>query len=61
MVIYSGVPVYKSLIVLRARGMLVNNETASKETMHSFGLTVTFFIVSKNCTGLSIECGELAV
>ncbi len=63
MVIGSGVPVNKSLIVSRDRssGMLVNNETTSKETMHSFGLTVTFFIVSKNCTGLSIECGELAV
>ncbi len=59
----SGVPVNKALIVPRAKssGILVNNETISKETMHSFGLTVTFFIVSKNCTGLSIECGELAV
>ncbi len=51
----SGVPVNKSLIVSRAKfsGILVNNETTSKETMHSF--------VSKNCTGLSVECGELAV
>ncbi len=51
----SGVSVNKSLIVSRAKssGILVNNETTSKETMHSF--------VSKNCTGLSIECGELAV
>ncbi len=57
-----GVPVNKSLVVSRAKssGILVNNETRSKEAMHSFGLTVTFFIVSKNCTGLSIECGELA-
>ncbi len=63
MVIDSGVPVNKSLIVSRAKssGILVINETTSKETMHSLGLTVTFFTVSKNCTGLSIECGELAV
>ncbi len=62
-VIDSGVPVNKSLIVSCAKssGILVNKETTSKETMHSFRLTVTFFIVSKNCTGLSIECGELAV
>ncbi len=59
----SGVPVNKSLIVSRVKcsGILVNNETTSKETMHSFGRTVTFFIVSKNRTRLSIECGELAV
>ncbi len=56
----SGVPVNKSLIASRVKssGILVNNETTSKEIMHSFGLTVTFFIVSKKCTGLSIECGE---
>ncbi len=29
--------------------------------MHSFGLTVIFFIESKNCAELSIEYGELAV
>ncbi len=41
--------------------MLVNSETASKETLHSFGLTVIFLIVSKNGAELSIEYGELAV
>ncbi len=41
--------------------MLVSSETASKETLHSFGLTVIFFITSKNCAELSIEYGELAV
>ncbi len=62
----SGVHVNKSLIVSRAKssrmlGNIATSKTTSKETMHSFGLTVTFFIVSKNCTGLSIEFGELAV
>ncbi len=59
----SGVPTNKSLIVSRAKssGILVNSETTLKETKHSFGLTVIFFIVSKNCAELSIEYGELAV
>ncbi len=59
---HSGVPTYKSLIVSRPKssGMLANSE-ASKETSHSFGFTVIFFITSKNCAELSIEYGELVV
>ncbi len=41
--------------------LLVNSETASKETLHSFGLTVIFFIAPKNCAEVSVEYGEFAV
>ncbi len=59
----SGVPVCNSQIILflKCNEMLVNSDTTSKETMHAFGLAVTFIIASRNCAELSAEYGELTV
>ncbi len=50
----SGILVSNSLIVSSAEsnGMPVDNESKSKEIMHSFGLTVMFSVTTRNCAEL---------